>query len=74
MSDVKRYEVTIERQYIVYAPSPEDAGAKALTHAGFRRQPGQENAMIPAKVIMVTELPTLRDEKQSPVIDLPPRR
>lgn len=68
-----RYEVTIERQYIVYGQSPEAAGDKVLEFVGFRKKPGLHE-IIPAKVVEVRLLPPAIDEPRSPIIDNAPSR
>jgi hypothetical protein len=67
----KRYSVTIEREFIVYADSPEEAQSRALSymHSVSTEQP----ASRPVKVVSVKEAPAA-DEKHSPIIDRAPAR
>jgi hypothetical protein len=68
-----RYEVTVERQFIVYAPDPEIASLRALEHVGIVQKPGATEP-LPAKVVEVKELPTLAEEPYPGVIDIAPSR
>lgn len=69
--EVKRYEVVIERRFIIYAPTSDDAGRKALAWEGFKGK-GDGLAGAPVKVLEVHQLPALLDEVRVPIIDRSP--
>jgi hypothetical protein len=57
----KRFEVTVKRRFIAYAETPEIAVRRVL------KMEGQE-----CELLEVKELPKLKDEPQTPVIDVTP--
>jgi hypothetical protein len=72
---VHRYEVTVEKQLIIYAPNAEVASQRALAHMGHAIKPtlnGSAPGTGTVKVVEVRELPTLLDESRSGIIDRGP--
>lgn len=67
---VKRFEVVVERKFIIYAPTKGDAGRKALAWEGFQG----ELSKAPIRVVGCFELPAIADEKSLPIIDRAPSR
>lgn len=67
---VKRFEVVVERKFIIYAPDVELAGMKALAFEGFKG----DLSKAPIRVSACVELPAIADEKSLPVIDRAPSR
>lgn len=68
-SESKRYEITVERQIIIYAPDAEIAEQRALAYFGFRLKHGET---VPCKVVEVKELPLL--DKRGPIVEGPSGR
>jgi hypothetical protein len=64
-----RYEVTIERKIIVYAPSSEMAGNRVLTWIMCEIE-SMENIHISS----IKELPPVETEGHGPIVDVAPSR
>jgi hypothetical protein len=65
-----RYEVTVERKFIVYAETPEDADAKVRAEV-VRGLP----CVTPkALTVTVSVLPDVREEAHGPEVDVAPAR
>lgn len=76
-TETPRWEVTVERQLLIYAPDAATAELKALEFMGFRKgvaRGGVEPPAIPCKVVEVRQLQQPIDEPRTPVIEGPSGR
>jgi hypothetical protein len=71
MSEMKRFRVTIEREFVVYAPNNLEAEGRAMAH--LRKITQEEPATRPIKVVEVEELP-LVEPGHGPIVDQAPSR
>lgn len=71
MSEMKRFRVTIEHEFIVYAACTDEAETRALSH--LRKITQEEPATRPIKVVEVEELP-LVEPGHGPIVDQAPSR
>jgi hypothetical protein len=69
---VKRYQVTIKRDVIIYALTRAEAGQKAL--ALWNRTMNESLAVHPLRVAAVKRLPSIEKEAHGPLIDNAPAR
>jgi hypothetical protein len=67
---MQRYAVTVTREVVVYALSPEEASAKALAY--FKIMSSEQPASRPVVVTAVTELGAPESETNGVIVDKAP--